>query len=105
MPGRFIDGGLLPHPGAFAPKPKPAWAKPAPMPHVVHAEGGRSGAEGMPDQLKDRNKEEAAKQAVGRRLGFGPDGRANGGTTAEHWDASGRWEGTTGGWGWGNERP
>ena len=73
----FVGRGFLPHPGALLLKLKTAWAWSAFMPHIIHAEGGRGGAEGMPDQLKYTNKEEATDQALAHRRGFCPDGGAN----------------------------
>jgi hypothetical protein len=79
----FIGGELFPHCGALTPSPKPPWARPTSVPHVVHAEGGRSGTEGLPDKLKETNEEEASKQALAYRLGFCPDGRANRGAATK----------------------
>jgi hypothetical protein len=91
----FFRGGLFPYDeGALTSRPETAWAQSASMPHVVHAERSRGSTEGVPYQLENANEEETAKYALGCRLGFGPDGRANGRATTEQWYASGRREGT-----------
>lgn len=81
---------FLTHDGAPASRPESAWVQSAFVPQVVHAEGGRGGTEGMPDEFQDTNEEETAKDALVRRLGLGPDGGAKGGATTERWCASGR---------------
>ena len=86
-----FNGRLLTHDGAPASRSESAWVQSAFVPQVVHAEGGRGGTEGMPDELQDTNEEETAKDAPARRLGLGPDGGgANGGATTERWCANGR---------------
>lgn len=73
-----FDGRLLPHDDA--PTPKPTWTKSASMPHIVHAEGGRGGAEDIPDKLEEAYEENTAKYTLTRGLGLRANSRANGET-------------------------
>src|SRR5260221_7062217 len=78
-----FDGRLLTHDGAPASRPESAWVQSAFVPQVAHAEGGRGVTESTPNELQDTSEEDTAKHALACRLGFGPDGGANGRATTE----------------------